>query len=403
MLELFETPQSSGANTLEQHWHQIAEVFGGPTKSPEQNLAAARKETLDLANQVITDASMRQAFAKNLQAFEARAGNDKITAQQIADTYGQLTRILKLQGDSPLRTQERETLVDQFAAHLAKPDQAWQGYHMSCGWDFNEYRMLKRDPDKIANYVADIAEQGKVKAPTNLGHDDVPIDPKSLRPDDESQNFPPRPTNRDYFSQIAQVGMISLHWYLTKWGPDGKRAPAHEYQFEQRQNVYRPRPEDTDLKPQHNDTGERLVDKKGKIIGDSEGNAGGWATADDIQEVYKAFTNRSDRFVLEYRNKNNSNTSIKASSLAEFEAELAKNKGQFPLGLAVNAAQSPLKETYMQRHPERTDMPAHSGHFVGVMSADLKNHTAVMWNPWGEETTVSTATLLELMKAMYSS
>ncbi len=309
---------------------------------------------------------------------EAGLKAQKKAAEEIAETYRNIARILEAEGDEPLYETERRFAAMQILHHATDPTTIDQGDHPTCNVSTVEARLYTRSPSEVARVVADMATTGLFitrSDPWTV----IALNENSRRPDAEGMFHPPSSSARSYASQLFQLTAINIAW--ERW--NRQQDPPTKMRYEQLEN--------------HT----RLVDySKNPPDGEVELRQDGTPTQRtgignrDLVEVTNEITGGDEsEFVIQ---RGGGSDKIKGvRSPEELSSKLAemKEKGELPAIMYVHTRNEPFY----------SDGGAPGWHVVTVTDFDAESGKVSLDNQWGEgvdhigENAISVEQLFESM------
>ncbi len=150
------------------------------------------------------EASMSLDFlAKCIYKFEQRASIDHLKPQQISQTYLEVEKLLKAEGNQYTTEQERLVLAAQIMLQAADQSRIVQGQHETCGISDQEKFAYRTHPEKAASMLTQIALSGEYKPLTAKA---IKVD---ARPHGESKYWSDG-ENRSYASELYQVAAMNV-------------------------------------------------------------------------------------------------------------------------------------------------------------------------------------------------
>lgn len=387
---------SSGGDVSSTDMPLTLTVADGKTESPRDSLT----QSIDKAGYSSSD---RAQMSLNFDQFEKNARASGLTDTQIGDTYKQLGRILT--ADSSVASPElRAKFVQQWSQKLADPGQIRQGWHDTCGMAFYQKLAIQTMPDKLTGVMADALTKGSMMVPDDSrsllgmvfqnrgeakGQRVLPFEKGNYLPDSEAQGKGIHKDGRDYADQVAQVTLNSIKWNMKETDPDGDVTTQGRLNFKQCEKVERP--SDSQPPDPHADKSCESVEQKsfwgGKIVHDANGYGyGGASTMGDLARIHFAITGKNAP-LMGFDNAKEVFSS--ADSLGKFLEGWQKN-GSMPLSLWVHPRHPGFRELYLERHPEKTDVPATTMmHIVGIDKYNPADKTVEVYNPWGKVSRMS--------------
>jgi hypothetical protein len=204
---------------------------------PDGALDRELRRVSDLAAARIKSPEELAQFRRDMVAFEIRAATQGLSQDEVARTYGEISRILEAPGDKPISQADRIKIAEQVMHQAADPASIDQGKHVTCNVATIESRTYSRDPSAAARLVADVAISGFFETADGKI---VKLGAESLRPDREAQNNPPKDGERSFASQLFNVTAVNIYML---------EATAGQIRYEQKSSH-----------PVLGDSGERLLD-----------------------------------------------------------------------------------------------------------------------------------------------
>ncbi|CAN5511629.1 hypothetical protein BH10CYA1_BH10CYA1_52980 [soil metagenome] len=330
----------------------------------------AEKEKLDhLADSKIGLLKERTQFKEDMKAFEKRAQEQHMSAEEVAKTYHEISRVLEAKGTQPMDDRKRVRVALGIMAIAAEPTSNDQGAHNTCNVTTIENRLFTREPSTAAKLIADIATTGKYVAADGTT---VNLDRRSFSTHGEEAGNAARGTNeRNYASQLFNVTAVNL--ILVKHN-EATIPPGDLRYSQERPTSYK-------------DSGERVRDYSKNpptVIAEDPNEAAMFNGMISINSMItgrfepEAFMGHKDSITSE----DNKVTSFDTKD--EFEAKLAaaKENGGFPIVLGVYANNKPFFDTESRR-PLHVDHALQDGHVVLVTGYDPVTHTVTYDNQWG--------------------
>jgi hypothetical protein len=146
-------------------------------------------------------------FVDQLGQFELRAATADVSKNEIAQTYKEIGRILKAQGNTPLSPELRQQVALDVIRNCADPTIISQGDHNTCNVTAVEVRTYSMYPAQAAKLVADVATTGQYTAKNGVA---VKLDKESMRPDREAIKDKPERGMRTYATQLFNLTAVNL-------------------------------------------------------------------------------------------------------------------------------------------------------------------------------------------------
>jgi hypothetical protein len=169
-----------------------------------------RKEREDLLSIVmrIPYEEVREQISRNIQEFETGARERSMPAEQVADTYRTLIRLMEdPDHSSPLEPNARLLLAMQVLRQSAHPDNVSQSTNVAAEIAAEEVLTYERRPALVAHLVTETALAGRYTSPDGRL---VVLSKEELSPDEQSLDpIGNEGRNRSYASQIFQT--VQLH------------------------------------------------------------------------------------------------------------------------------------------------------------------------------------------------
>ncbi len=271
-----------------------------------------KAKMLEAVNKSMPD-DQRARFYENMERFEARARQQKLSPEEQAKFYHEVARIAdaKDSGNANLPDGfERHKLVEQVMENAADPKGIDQGLHGTCGAAALETRMYTNNPSAAAKLIADVSTTGEFKG--------TKPDASLLEPDAEAQYTVTPDGKRNYASQVFQGTAISMV-------PNGEG--------------YKQGPADESAKPPK--TGESV--KKGEFTG---------VTAEEVQQMEQRITGKSQpvientKVLLDGKIEKVDDKQVHVGSEQELRQQLLKmktaNPSQLPAVILVHTKNEPF-------------------------------------------------------------
>jgi hypothetical protein len=182
--------------------------------SNNKHVADARKamdDALDHHEPKLSDKEKKDFHDKET-AFENRAKAEHMSAEEVAKTYEQVTKLLSAKNGKVSDPNLRAQLAEEIMTHAAKPETVKQGEHQTCNVTTVAERTYSRNPSKMAEMVTTTALTGEWKAADGKV---IKIDSNSLKPGREESEarydpeHPKDPDHRSFANQIANNVMVN--------------------------------------------------------------------------------------------------------------------------------------------------------------------------------------------------
>ncbi|MBZ0185679.1 MAG: hypothetical protein K8F91_05450 [Candidatus Obscuribacterales bacterium] len=356
----------------------LAQTGTAKAASPERQALEAQARTQIKGRDL-------SGMLSNMDTFEKRARDSRLTEGQINKTYEHLTRLLNYGQGATLPVNERVKIAQQIIANAAKPTGIDQGHHGTCNVNVVESRVYTNDPEKAAGLVVDIATTGSFRT-----KDGTAITPtmRSLTADDEARSNPPSDGKRSYASQIFQLTAANIKWQRTIVTPDRQISSRGKITYEQIPNK---------RSRLTGDTGERVLDYNASPPRETTNYKQGPAlSVSDLPDIANQITGKNDTgFVIE--NKINAGRFTEhVSSPAELEKAIveAEKNGQFPLLIRVHTGNDPFLTDSGGGYSRQRGV----WHVVSITAYNKTTRKATIDNQWGSRSDKSVA-LEKLYKA----
>lgn len=179
------------------------------------------KRLSDIISARITDAGRQKNFRDSLKDFEDKAMKEGLGKDEVARTFSQVSRLLEAPADGPITRDGYVTLAEQVIKNVKDSLDIDQGRHNTCQTTQLQCLMCECDPSYKAKTVADVAICGGVLTESGVL---AKIDDHSLLPDREANEIYTFSGDRNYASQLFQVGAINAYQQSQKLyreiGPD---------------------------------------------------------------------------------------------------------------------------------------------------------------------------------------
>lgn len=210
------------------------EVFASADTTRVRDAAPQSQDTkLVEAQQRLTDATTgrmgenQQQFNRDLETFLKRTD---VSDADKAKTLDAITDIVTnnrdgRRGDSGLSDAERKTVAAGLINNAARPQDIDQGFHNTCNVTTIEEGLFTESPASAAAKVKEIALYGQY---TGRDGKTINVPPDALRADREATGSQDRDGQRNYASQLLQMGMINHYLqpkgqYYTQVQPTDRR------------------------------------------------------------------------------------------------------------------------------------------------------------------------------------
>ncbi|MBS1993239.1 MAG: hypothetical protein JSS83_22140 [Cyanobacteria bacterium SZAS LIN-3] len=302
-----------------------------PTRTP---LDEAREHLKTLADTMVASKMMkgkdRDRLNSDMAAFESRATQAGLTADEIKGTYENTSRLMEYTGQGPIDQANRVKIAEQALHHAANPGQIDQGRHDTCNVSTVEVRNFSCNPAAAIKLIADVATTGSFVASDGTA---ISIDARSLKTDSESSRNPTADGERSYASQIFQITAANVFWQRRLTDPAGNVATKGSLRFIQ---------DPSKRSSFSGDTGERLMDYASNPPKELAENPALSASA--LKEIANQISGKSDNgFVIENKIHGGANTVHVGSEIDLKDALLAiKQAGNFPAIIRVHTGNQPF-------------------------------------------------------------
>lgn len=171
----------------------------------------------------------RTRFRESLDAVARRSD---ISAQEKAECYNQMVRLMEHDGSEPFSQKQRHELVDQTAWHIANPSRNEQGQNPNCQVTDIRTSVLMSQPSAFARMMTEIGTTGTFKVA-----DGTVITPPAAslvrRTGSEEAAFPPQPGTRTWAGKIWDVTAANVYWNRVTRTPGGQIVGAGEVVYEE--------------------------------------------------------------------------------------------------------------------------------------------------------------------------
>lgn len=171
------------------------------------------------------DPAQGRRFKELMNAFEGRAREVGLSADEKARTFHQVRRLMTAEEGAFLTPMERSKLAEQIFNQASNPSVVSQGYNNTCNVATVEHRLFSRKPSEAARLIADVVISGKYVTTDGVTVDLARI-PGVLKPDSEarmlSSQFSPDGSDlkvdgrRTYASQIFETTAVNLKYARTE-------------------------------------------------------------------------------------------------------------------------------------------------------------------------------------------
>lgn len=216
------TVKSSGP----EKWTAYDSSYQPMALSNDKTACKAREDLCKGAEARIKDPEQLAKFRADIAKFENRVRDPA----EIADTYSQLSRLLK--PNSHVNDSQSLQLIRETLSQAANPSCIDQGQHNTCNVSTVESKVFADCPSKAAKVIADVACTGRYEyAPGRFANIDDKLSYYSeefddvkgtstvvsrtfnpFKPDQESSQKFPVDGTRSYASQLFQVAAIQSVW-----------------------------------------------------------------------------------------------------------------------------------------------------------------------------------------------
>ncbi len=345
------------------------------TRTTDKFDTAAEKERLNKAldsHLPAVSQEKKDEFHRNMEAFEKRAKEQHLPADEVAKTYRETSRLLDATGDQPLKPEDRARVAEQVMQQAAHPTHIDQGQHMTCNVAVVETMMYSKCPSAAAKLVADVGTTGEYTA-GNGTH--VKLNSQCLKPDGEARKDPPESGDRTFASQLFQTTAINLYYK--------KNEPNVEYR-------QLPNP----VSDQSSSRGEQLVDiskNPPQVIRNSDGTPkdfSGFAT-EHVAQTYNAISGKENFDVglaaPPFDVKPVHATAIETEKKLEGKLADLKKDGKLPVAVWVHTANEPFWSDAGHGAAGGSGGDKGSGHYVTITDYHAGPPSRVeIDNQWGE-------------------
>jgi hypothetical protein len=202
--------------------------------APQQPARTPLDDARDHLKQVIDSSGLRQKdvdrFHKNMTDFDSRAQQQGMSANEITDTYANLSKMIEFQGQASLDRDARLKVAQHAMKNAAHPTSIDQGMHDTCNVTAVEARVYARNPSAATKLLNEVATTGGF---TSADGTKIIINPNSLKPDDESRQNPTGDRYRSYAGQLFQIAAVNTYWQRQDHDPFGNYATKGSIRFEQ--------------------------------------------------------------------------------------------------------------------------------------------------------------------------
>ncbi|MBI4534603.1 MAG: hypothetical protein HY711_11720 [Candidatus Melainabacteria bacterium] len=278
----------------------------------------------------ITNPQEREKFKHNMEEFEQRAKGKKLSPEEVAKTYSEISRLLELKGDKPLSTNERVKLAALIVDHAAHPTTIDQGNHGTCNVTAIEAALYGKEPAVVAKVLTDVAATGKYTSPDGTS---VWLTTQSLRPDAEASKAGQQPDARTYDTQLFNLVAVNLHYAKTQPNLHFEQSPVP-------------------LSKVPGDNGERIFDYSTtppKLVKDAPNLPKSFEGMynEDVAMVYTTLTGREQKDIvlghIDYgADTNKGLTAIKDEADLLQRLTQLKQDNQYPIIVKVNTNNNPF-------------------------------------------------------------
>lgn len=318
---------------------------GGESQHHEKTPVEQERDRLTKDAEKILDPTARQQFLDNINKFEERARKQGLSDEEIKKTYENISKLLEAT-NGKLPTEQNLNVAQQVAHHLANPSNIDQGFHGTCSVTALEERIFTTNPATATDMIVQGALTGEYRAADGKV---IKLDPSNLIPGREELDRIPQDGSRSFASQIFQS--VALNDIFQRQDPPLTYAQS--------------RPGEKGA----SDTGERLVDKDGKVVSDFGGIG-----LHDLNEESKRLIGKPT--VLDNENTYGKDAlSFKTKEELQAYLKEAKEKGNLPLVIAVDA-NNPL---FGAGDPEGKL----AGHVVTITDYNPETGEVTISNQWG--------------------
>jgi hypothetical protein len=337
--------------------------------SPEdlQRLNDARASLQKNVDQNIDSPQDRERFARDMRSFENRAGKQPLSANEVANTYDQMSRLMEAK-DGAVPKEDRVLAAETFAHHLADPTNIDQGHHGTCNVTALEEHLVTRNPSKAAEILSTTALTGQWVAPDGKT---IKLDQGSMVPGVEERTNRPQDGQRSYATQLMNLALVND---TTQRRPD-------------------PLFYSMDKPSAGGDTGERLKSADGRDQtkddllhnGDKTAWNSSFVRASDISLSAGRLTGEHD-VVISNKDAEKSPELVSVDSAQNLAQTLKeqKAKGSWPAIVLVSAADPMFKDAV------GANVGSDSWHVLSVTDFDEKTNQVKISNQWGKANDITT-------------
>ena len=314
-------------------------------------------------------AEKQAAFRQDMTDFEARAKKDHLSPEEVAITYGQITRMLDTpEGNAVVSGANRSLLAEGLMHQCAHPGDTNQGAHNTCNVTTVLNQTLAKNPSAAAEMAATTAVTGQWTAPDGHAAQIASISKESLQPQVEESVYPPNTSgDRSYATQVLNLAMANDQLQ--------RRSPP-QYYVQQTPDGAVP-----------DDTGERLLDSSKNPIYTLQHNDAKdtWLsqpvqnpslTEHELAQLGTRLNGKSH--VLDFNDGAGNVDSINSEQVLAHQLHQLKQQGELPLILSVDGHHTPIQEVGRQS-------PAYGSHYVTLDDYDPRTGRVHVSNQWGKK------------------
>jgi hypothetical protein len=337
--------------------------------SPEdlQRLDEARANLKKNAELNIASPQDRERLARDMQSFENRAGKQPLSANEVANTYDQMSQLIDAK-EGAVPKEDRILAAETFAHHLADPTNIDQGRHGTCNVTTLEEHLVTRNPSTAAEIVTTTALTGQWVAPDGKT---IKLDQGSMVPGVEERSNRLQDGQRSYATQLMNLALVN----------DTTQRQANPMFYSM------------DKPSAGGDNGERLKFADGRDVtkddlfhnGDKTAWNSTFVKASDISLSAGRLTGEHD-VVIANKDAERSPALVNVESEQSLAQALKEQKanGHWPAIVLVNAADPMFKDAV------GANVGADSWHVLSVTDFDEKTNQVKLSNQWGKANDITT-------------